>query len=101
MPYLTTWPGLTLPDMPLSILVTYGRRVCPGRYMAEHSLFIAVASILQNFDITPARDSSGKEVMPEYEWTSGAVSSPTDYKCTIKPRSKAAEERILSIPAEV
>ncbi|KIJ28821.1 hypothetical protein M422DRAFT_189274 [Sphaerobolus stellatus SS14] len=52
----------------------YGRRVCPGRYMAENSLFIAVASILQNFDITPARDSSGKEVMPEYEWTSGFFS---------------------------
>ncbi|KIJ28806.1 hypothetical protein M422DRAFT_269857 [Sphaerobolus stellatus SS14] len=79
----------------------YGRRVCPGRYMAENSLFIAVASILQNFDITPARDGSGKEVMPEYEWTSGSFSFPTDYQCTIKPRSKAAEERILSIPAEV
>ncbi|KIJ39742.1 hypothetical protein M422DRAFT_32557 [Sphaerobolus stellatus SS14] len=79
----------------------YGRRVCPGRYMAENSLFIAVASILQNFDITPTRDSSGKEVMPEYEWTSGFFSSPTDYQCTIKPRSKVAEERILSTPAEV
>ncbi|KIJ39734.1 hypothetical protein M422DRAFT_257326 [Sphaerobolus stellatus SS14] len=79
----------------------YGRRVCPGRYMAENSLFIAVASILQNFDITPARDSLGKEVMPEYEWTSGFFSSPTDYQCTIKSRSKAAEERILSIPTEV
>ncbi|KIJ49071.1 hypothetical protein M422DRAFT_246881 [Sphaerobolus stellatus SS14] len=22
-PYLTTWPGLTLPDMPLSILATF------------------------------------------------------------------------------
>ncbi|KIJ39732.1 hypothetical protein M422DRAFT_174720, partial [Sphaerobolus stellatus SS14] len=52
----------------------YGRRMCPGRYMAENSLFIAVASILQNFDITPPRDSSGKEVMPEYEWTSGLFS---------------------------
>ncbi|KIJ39738.1 hypothetical protein M422DRAFT_257332 [Sphaerobolus stellatus SS14] len=79
----------------------YGRRVCPGRYMAENSLFIAVASILQNFDIKPARDSSGNEAMPEYEWTSGIFSSPTHYQCTIKPRSKAAEERILSIPAEV
>ncbi|KIJ28818.1 hypothetical protein M422DRAFT_189306 [Sphaerobolus stellatus SS14] len=55
----------------------YGRHVCPGRYMAENSLFIAVASICQNFDITPARDSSGKEVMPEYEWTSGLFSYAT------------------------
>ncbi|KIJ36851.1 hypothetical protein M422DRAFT_260715 [Sphaerobolus stellatus SS14] len=78
----------------------YGRRVCPGRYMAENSLFIAVASILRNFDIKPARDSSGNEAMPEYDWTSGIFSSPTHYQCTIKPRSKAAEERILSIPAE-
>ncbi|KIJ35862.1 hypothetical protein M422DRAFT_261816 [Sphaerobolus stellatus SS14] len=60
-----------------------------------------VASILQNFDITPTRDSSGQEVMPEYEWTTGLFSSPTDYQCTIKPRSKAAEEHILSIPADI
>ncbi|KIJ46973.1 hypothetical protein M422DRAFT_249252 [Sphaerobolus stellatus SS14] len=74
---------------------SYGRCICPGRYMAENSLLITVASILQLFDISPATDSSGKEIPPEYEWTSGFFS------CTIKPRSKAAEELILSIPAEV
>jgi hypothetical protein len=47
-------------------------RICSGRYMAEHSLFIAIASILQVFDILPATDSSGKEKPVEYELSSGA-----------------------------
>ncbi|KIJ51945.1 hypothetical protein M422DRAFT_243517 [Sphaerobolus stellatus SS14] len=79
----------------------YGRRICPGRYMAENSLFIAVASILQVFNISPVKDSLGNDVLPDYEWISGFFSSPTDYECTIKPRSKAAEELILSSHTEV
>ncbi|GJJ05843.1 hypothetical protein Clacol_000030 [Clathrus columnatus] len=31
----------------------YGRRICPGRYMAENILFIIVASVLYTFDIKP------------------------------------------------
>ncbi|KIJ43724.1 hypothetical protein M422DRAFT_169557, partial [Sphaerobolus stellatus SS14] len=79
----------------------YGRRICPGRYMAENSLFIAVASILQVFNISPAKDSLGNDVLPDYEWISGYLSPPADYECTIKPRSKAAEELILSSHTEV
>ncbi|GJJ05838.1 hypothetical protein Clacol_000025 [Clathrus columnatus] len=31
----------------------YGRRICPGRYMADNLLFIIVASVLYTFDIKP------------------------------------------------
>ncbi|KIJ32959.1 hypothetical protein M422DRAFT_183844, partial [Sphaerobolus stellatus SS14] len=74
----------------------FGRRICPGRFMAENSLFISIASILHLFEISGPRDSFGNETPVEYEWTSGILSSPTDFHCTIKPRSKAAEELILS-----
>jgi len=42
--------------------------------MAENSLFIAVATILQLFDISPAKDGEGKDVPPEFDWTSGFFS---------------------------
>ncbi|KAF8513291.1 cytochrome P450 [Gautieria morchelliformis] len=49
----------------------YGWRICPGRYMANNSMFIAVASILHVSDIAPARDSSGKEIPINKAFTSG------------------------------
>jgi hypothetical protein len=39
--------------------------------MADNSIFITVASILQVFDIAPARDSSGKEIPVNKAFTSG------------------------------
>ncbi|KIJ26629.1 hypothetical protein M422DRAFT_236437 [Sphaerobolus stellatus SS14] len=50
----------------------YGRRICPGRYMGENSVFLAVASILQCFDISGPRDESGTEMKPEYKCASSA-----------------------------
>jgi len=90
-------------------------RICPGRYMADNSVFIAIATILQLFDISPPKDGMGNDIQPVYDWTSGLFSyvqlviywlfltlkspwssrHPTDFKCTIRPRSKASEQLIL------
>jgi len=75
----------------------FGRRICPGRYMAENSLFIAIATILQLFDISMCKDGSGNDIPPEFDWTSGFFSYPTDFKCTISPRSKAAEQLLDTV----
>ncbi|KAF8576950.1 cytochrome P450, partial [Ramaria rubella] len=40
----------------------FGRRICPGRHFADNTIFIAIASTLKSFQITPARDSTGKEI---------------------------------------
>ncbi|KIJ48753.1 hypothetical protein M422DRAFT_28227 [Sphaerobolus stellatus SS14] len=73
----------------------YGRRICPGRHMAENSLFIQIASILQVFDVSGPRDSTGKELPLEYEFKTGIFSFPVNFKCCIIPRSQAARELIL------
>lgn len=39
-------------------------RICPGQYIAEGSLFIAIASVLAAFDISKARDENGEEIVP-------------------------------------
>ncbi|KAF8465421.1 cytochrome P450 [Gautieria morchelliformis] len=77
----------------------YGRRICPGRYPADNSLFIAVASILKVFDITPARDSStGEEIPVSKAFTSGLFLTcrhPEPFICSMRPRSDASEALIF------
>lgn len=52
----------------------YGRRICPGRYMARDAVWIAMVSILASFEITKAVDDEGKEIEPKDEFTSGIIS---------------------------
>lgn len=46
-------------------------RICPGKYMAQNSLFIAIASILHAFEIDRAVDHTGAEIPIEARWVSG------------------------------
>ncbi|THH16031.1 hypothetical protein EW146_g4550 [Bondarzewia mesenterica] len=52
----------------------FGRRVCPGRYMARGSIWIAIASILATLDISKAVDKDGKLIEPTDEYSSGLIS---------------------------
>lgn len=49
----------------------YGRRICPGRFMGRATDWLAIASILAAFDISPALDERGKEIIPEEIYESG------------------------------
>ncbi|KAG2151676.1 cytochrome P450, partial [Suillus bovinus] len=46
----------------------HGRRICPGHWFAENSLWTAAAAILTIMHIDHAKDSNGNriEVMPEF-----------------------------------
>lgn len=48
-------------------------RICPGRYMAVDSIFIAVASILKVFNISHAIDSQGNEIPVKASSTLGTI----------------------------
>ncbi|EMD39029.1 hypothetical protein CERSUDRAFT_133760 [Gelatoporia subvermispora B] len=73
-----------------------GRRICPGRYLAEMTLFITIACVLHTFDIAPPVDAQGKPVTCKPKMTSGAVSHPEPFHCVVKPRSSMAESLILN-----
>ncbi|KDQ59106.1 hypothetical protein JAAARDRAFT_113176, partial [Jaapia argillacea MUCL 33604] len=68
----------------------FGRRMCPGRHFSNSTLFIFVSSVLAVFDITPPLDEQGKPIQLSPDMTSGIVSHPVHFKCTIKPRSEEA-----------
>ncbi|KAF8992234.1 cytochrome P450 [Cyathus striatus] len=78
----------------------YGRRVCPGRYVATSSVWITLASMLAVFDITKPLDKDGKAVEPVDEGLPGLIVFPKSLQCDFKPRSKAAYELVRSTANE-
>ncbi|KAK2467136.1 hypothetical protein APHAL10511_000685 [Amanita phalloides] len=74
---------------PRTICFGYGRRVCPGMHLADGSLFLTLASSLLFFDITKTVED-GVEITPIYEQSSGIITYPKPFKCSIKPRTSAS-----------
>ncbi|THU79819.1 cytochrome P450 [Dendrothele bispora CBS 962.96] len=51
----------------------FGRRICPGRYLADTQLWLAIVTILATLNIRKAKDENGKEIEPEVKFTDGLV----------------------------
>jgi cytochrome P450 len=51
----------------------FGRRICPGRYMAFSAVWIALASLLYCFDIQKAKDGEGNTIELSHEYLSALV----------------------------
>jgi len=69
----------------------FGRRICPGRFVALDSLFLNMACVLASFDIGKAIDEKGNSITPVKDFASGTIlSGPLPFKCSIKPRSQLA-----------
>jgi len=82
---------------PRELCFGFGRRICPGRVLGDASVFISCAMSLAVFDISKCVEN-GVVVEPSEERTSGIISHPKPFKCSIKPRSAKA---LALIEAEV
>ncbi|KAF5313822.1 hypothetical protein D9619_013035 [Psilocybe cf. subviscida] len=72
----------------------FGRRICPGRFYSDNTLFSMVSSILHAFNITPGLDEKGEPAQLSNKMTSGLLSYPEPFMVNIKPRSDSAESLI-------
>ncbi|EIW83950.1 cytochrome P450 [Coniophora puteana RWD-64-598 SS2] len=54
----------------------YGRRICPGRHLAEAGVWISAACLLATFSFLKAKDESGRDVEFEPKWTTGLNHAP-------------------------
>ncbi|KAF2691499.1 cytochrome P450 [Lentithecium fluviatile CBS 122367] len=64
----------------------YGRRVCPGRFIAKNSVAIAIARLLWAFNI---KSKDGKRpVVDENMFSTGFVSVPKRFDVVFEPRSE-------------
>jgi cytochrome P450 len=59
---------------PLDVGFGFGRRICPGRFMARSSMWITVVSVLAAFEISPVVDGRGVPQIPKEEYSAGAIS---------------------------
>ncbi|KAF5385616.1 hypothetical protein D9757_006803 [Collybiopsis confluens] len=75
----------------------FGRRVCPGRYMAEDSVWLTIASVLATLTIGKAKNEEGNEIELSGEFTPGPFfSHPKPYRCAAVPRSPRAKALVFS-----
>jgi len=79
---------------PASYVFGFGRRICPGRYMAENSVFIAICCILHIFSITRKTNEDGSEVPLDPEWINALVTHLAPFPASFKPRFEGAERLI-------
>ena len=78
----------------------FGRRTCPGRYVADQTLFITVARVLAAFDLGKAVDKAGKEIEPQRVGSPGLIMRVHDFPFDIKPRSEQYVRLIRSFETE-
>ncbi|THH07207.1 hypothetical protein EW145_g3537 [Phellinidium pouzarii] len=79
----------------------FGRRVCSGRFLADNSIFLSIASILAAFRIEKALDVNGVPITPPVEYVESFLRTtahtrrhPKPFKCRITPRSDKIEAMI-------
>ncbi|KAF8262577.1 cytochrome P450 [Lactarius quietus] len=85
-------PNVKLPEA----VYGFGRRICPGRFMARSSMWITVASILAAFEIRPITDDAGVPQIPREDYNPGIISYPDAFACAIRPRLKYTEELVVA-----
>ncbi len=86
---------------PSTYIFGFGRRICPGRLLADSTLFLTIAQSLAVFEIHKAVDKdTGKVVEPVVGTTAGLVAHPLPFQCRIVPRSEKRVELIRTVEAE-
>jgi len=79
---------------PATAAFGFGRRICPGRDFALSVLWVAFATLLKTFDFAHPVDENGELIPEPFEYNAGLILFPKPFKCSIKPRSEAAEALI-------
>jgi len=79
---------------PATAAFGFGRRICPGLFLADNSIFLAIATMLCVFNISKAKDQHGVEITPAVEYD-GFISHPRPFACSIQPRSPQLKALII------
>ncbi|VUC35883.1 unnamed protein product [Clonostachys rosea] len=81
-------PPRNEPD-PGAFAFGFGRRVCPGKHIADSTLFLTIAQLLAVFNIEKALDSDGTPIDPAVESLAGLINRPKSFPYIVVPRSEA------------
>ncbi|KAG1830207.1 cytochrome P450 [Suillus variegatus] len=75
----------------------HGRRICPGRWFVENSMWNAMATILAVLRIDHAKDSNGNRIEVKPEITTGMVIHPQPFQYSFEVVNSAREEQLRAM----
>ncbi|PYH85820.1 cytochrome P450 [Aspergillus uvarum CBS 121591] len=78
----------------------FGRRVCPGRTLADSNIFLTVAQTLASCWIGKALTENGEELEVRPEFLPGTISHPAPFGVRVTPRSAEYERLIRDVEGE-
>jgi cytochrome P450 len=81
-------PSSTPPPDPRDYVFGFGRRVCPGKLLADSSVWLTVALSLAALDIQKPVNQDGHEMTPEVDFMPGVISHSRPFEARIRPRSE-------------
>ncbi|KAF8135085.1 cytochrome P450 [Boletus edulis] len=84
--------GNIITDELSGVYFGYGRRVCPGRYLAHTSTWLAGANMLLLFRFSKAIGPAGYEIDVFHKFTGGVACRPVSFPCRITPRFEGIKD---------
>lgn len=82
---------------PRDFVFGFGRRICPGRALADSSVWLTVAMSLAALVIEKGVDEKGNVIEPEVKFTPGVISHPIPFKTSIRSRSQRYAELVKEV----
>jgi len=79
---------------PSQFVFGFGRRICPGRYMANNTLFIAITAILQLFSISNVVNEDAPERPLKPRWEGGISAHLAPFPASFTLRFEGADKLI-------
>ena len=74
----------------------FGRRVCPGQYLALAGVYISIVTLLATMDLKYPVDERGEKIQPQVKFSNGLSGVPDIFQCVMTPRSEKTKELLLS-----
>ncbi|KAH7928071.1 cytochrome P450 [Leucogyrophana mollusca] len=81
---------------PPDFIYGFGRRICPGRHLANASVWAAIVSMLATFKFLKAKDDQGRDVDFVPTFTVGLARHPDPFPLRILPRSSDLDREKLA-----
>ncbi|TDL15494.1 cytochrome P450 [Rickenella mellea] len=72
----------------------FGRRACPGKYLADVTVWISCVRVLATFEIKAPIATDGTPRVQHVKAAPGIVTHPVEFECEITPRSTKAASLI-------
>jgi cytochrome P450 len=73
--------------LPTDVTFGFGRRICPGRYLADSSLYLTFVQVLAAFNIEKALDEHGQIIEPKHGFMPGIICAVAQFRVRLTTRT--------------